>query len=119
MTYEANGWTKFCEEDDFENGCLPKTSFMVDGRERFVGATIDDLLKALNEFTRNDDAEAIELDACDEPGRVDIQIMETAEGYAASKNDIVAWREGKRRLWLACYSFHVEHVERKPIALAA
>ena len=119
MTYEANGWIKFVEEDSFEHGCLSKTSFMVHGNERFSGATLDDLLKALNEFTGNNDAEAIEFDACDEQGRVDIQIMETAEGYAADKSDIAVWREGKRRLWLVCYSFRVEHVERKPVALAA
>lgn len=119
MTYEVNGWVKFLEEDVFSDGCLPETSQMTNGRDRFVGATVDDLIKVLNEFTGNNDADAILLDACGEPGRVDIEVMETSDGYPAAKSVIAAWREGERRLWLACYSFRVEQVERRTVAIAA
>ena len=117
---EVNGFIKITEQDVFAEGCLPETgSVYHDNVLRFKAATIDDLVKALMEFTGCNDRESVLLDACDDQGRIDIQIMETEEGYAASKNDIAQWREGNRCLWLAIYTFQVEQVERKTISLAA
>ena len=98
---------------------MPETAFCTTGTDRFTGLTINDVLKALNEFTGNDDAEAVLLNSCDELGRVDIQIMETAEGYPADKRDLAEFRRSERRLWLSCYSFYVKQVERQPISLVA
>lgn len=119
MKYEVNGWFKHSEEDSFEHGCLSNTAYAVSGKERFIGASIEALLQSLNEFTGNNDKDAVELDACDETGRVDIQVTETEQGHVASPNEIAAWYRGEKRLWSAYYTFHVERVERVSVQLAA
>ena len=117
--FEVNGWTKHAEEDTYENGCIGKSSFSDDRFMRFTGHTVNDLISALMEFTGVNDRDAVLLDACDEEGRIDIQLLETAEGYAASHSDIEKWRNGELRLWLVDYTFRVEQVERRRVALAA
>lgn len=120
MSYEVTGFIKFAEEDSFENGCLPETSrCMVDKSMRFVGATKEDLIAALMEFVGCKDKGSVLLDACDEIGRVDIQVMETDEGHTAGDRDIEYWRANMQRLWLCDYSFRVEQVERVTVSMAA
>lgn len=117
--FEVNGWMKFVEEDVFAQGCVGQTRCYGDNSMRFKAASLDGLIKALMEFTGTDDRENVMLDACDEEGRIDIQILENDDGCAASKAEIEKWRDGKCRLWLADYSFRVEQVERRTVALAA
>jgi hypothetical protein len=61
-------------------------------------------------FVGTDNKEDVLINSCDEIGRVDIQQMENDEGYSASKDQIKAWKNGKQRLWLACYTFNIEQV---------
>lgn len=117
--FEANGWVKFVEEDTYANGCVGKPQCVSDRQMRFSGHTLDDLISALMEFTGVETRDALLLDACDEEGRLDIQVYETEEGYPALKRDIEKWKEGERRLWLAEYSFKIERVERHLVRLAA
>lgn len=118
--FEVTGFTKFAEEDVYSQGCLPNTaSFSGDKTMRFQASTLDDLIKALMEFCGVDHRDSVQLDACDEDGRIDVQLLETGEGYAASQSDIEAWRNGERRLWSVDYTFRVEQVERRIVALAA
>jgi len=119
MNYETNGWIKFVEEDNFENGCLPETSVAFGGNDTFKADTVEALLDKLNAFVGNTDASAVSLDACDEPGRIDIEIMENELGYSPNARELDAWKQGKCRLFLVNYSFHVEQVQRSAISLAA
>ena len=116
--FEAIGFSKYTEEDSYENGCNPKTNRSWSDRNmRFTGETLDDLIQSLMAFVGTDDKESVSLDACDNMGRVDIQVLETDEGYNASKRDIELWKEKKERLWLCNYTFQVEQVERRTISL--
>jgi hypothetical protein len=115
--YEANGWLKFTEEDEFDNGCKPGSGSATEGRDVFTDETIPGLLAKLQAFAGSDSPEDVLLDSCDETGRVDVQVMEREDGFTAGPADVDAWKAGRRRLWLARYSFRVEAVERAPVRL--
>lgn len=113
--YEINGWIKFAEKDDWEEGCDPDTRFSFSGDDRFSADTIDDLLKEVRDFLGVPDDYAFDLDPIDEgEGRADISFLENAGGCHASERDIEQWKKGECDLWAACYTFHVEEVTRKP-----
>ena len=116
--YEARGWIKHAEEDIYACGCQPDTGSIFDGSDRFQAATIPELIESLMSFTGCNDRESVLLNSCDEPGRVDIQTMETEEGYPATESDIATWKQGHKRLWLATYTFHVEKVTRETVSIA-
>lgn len=116
MSYEVNGALKFWEEDVYGNGCIGNGgSTWIDIRWR--ADTLAELVEKLNSFAGNDDPGAVLYDACEEEGRIDIQVLETYESNAPTEADLAAWKEGKRRLWLCDYSFKVERVERQAVNL--
>ena len=111
-TYESNGWFKMVEKEEYEYGCTGTAQGFA-GNERFSSDTLEGLIDKINAFVGNDDHQNILLDSGGEIGRVDIQVRETDDGYPAGKQDFTAWRAGEQELWLACYTFHCEKVERK------
>lgn len=116
--YEVNGCLKMVEEDIFEHGCQPETgqSWHID--VSFKADSIPALVQMIRDFCGARDGAEM-LDACEEDGRIDVQVMEREDGMPASDSDLDAWQEGKLRLWLADYSFRVELVERQTVALMA
>ena len=115
--YEVNGWHKFGERDYYETGCDPDEYVNFGGQDRWSAVTVKDLLLQLRGFVGVDDDYEIELDSCDEDGRVDIQVMEIAEGYTANEWHIEEWKKGELALWYSTYTFYVEQVERKSVRL--
>lgn len=116
-TYECNGWYKFAEQDDWEHGCDPDTAFSYAGDEIFKGETVEDLLKKVRDFVGVPHNYEVDLDACEEPGRVDIQILENKDAYVATPSEIEAWKRGEIKLWAATYSFEIQEVERRSVNL--
>lgn len=114
--YQANGWAKFYEEDIYNEGCLPHTGGLIDGREVFRADTIDGLLNELLAFTGGD-RECLELNSCDEAGRVDISIMENADGCKATKWEIESWKEADIQLWDCIYTFQIEKITAEAVNL--
>lgn len=114
--YQASGWVKFYEEDIYAEGCLPHTGGLIDGREIFKASTIEQLLNELLAFTGGD-REGMELDACDDIGRVDISLMENADGCKAQKWEIESWKDGDIQLWDCIYSFKVEEINSTTVKL--
>ena len=114
--YQAAGWMKMSEEDLYEDGCQPNTGGLTDGGEIFKSDTLDGLLQELLSFT-SADAEAMQLNACDDLGRVDICTMENDYGYPATQQQINEWKEGKMRLWNCIYSFQVEKITAQTVNL--
>lgn len=114
--YQANGWIKFYEEDVYQEGCLPHTGGIMDGKELFRSETIDGLLNEFLLFT-GANREDIQLNSCDEAGRVDIFVMEDDNGSMATRGQINQWKEGKIRLWNSIYSFQVERITAETVNL--
>jgi len=115
--YEVNGWCKYAEQDFYETGCDPDRYVSFSGNERFSAHTLPDLLIKLRSFVGVDDEYEIELDACDEDGRVDIQVMEAADSYIANEWQVEEWRRGEIPLWYSTYTFYVEEVTRRTVRL--
>ena len=114
--YQASGWVKFYEEDIYEEGCIPHTGGLIDGREIFKADTLDGLINDLLSFT-DGDREGLELDACEDVGRVDISIMENADGCRATKREIESWKQADIQLWDCIYSFRIEQINATPVKL--
>lgn len=114
--YLANGWAKFYEEDIYEEGCQPDTGGMIHGREQFKAETLDGLLNEILAFTGGD-REEIDIDACDEIGRVDVFLLENADGCPATKSEIESWKQADIQLWNCIYTFQIERIQAEPVNL--
>jgi hypothetical protein len=114
--YQANGWVKFYEEDIYQDGCLPHTGGLTDGREIFKADTIEGLINELLAFT-GVDREGLELDSCEDIGRLDISLMENADGCKATKWEIESWKQADIQLWDCIYSFRIEQINATPVKL--
>lgn len=116
--YEVNGWYKFAEVDHPEHGCDPDSFSSWGGDDTFHASTIEAMLEQLRNFVGVDDDYELLLDSCEEDGRVDIQVMEDAEGYVRQDpRALEQWRAGELTLWAATYTFVIEEVTRKPVRL--
>ena len=103
--FTISGFHKITEQDDYENGCIGngsdsfidyqiKTATLADMKEKiasFIGCKVEDL----------------ELDACDEVGRIECGKTENAEGYEATESEIASWREGNTVLFYSVYTCYV------------
>ena len=115
--YEIDGGIKFAEEDDYKRGCLPDTAQDSDIRVSFRADTLPELLAKLMGFHGIDEADkhgAVVLNACDEPGRIDISKMEDGDGNEATTAQLEAFKRGKCRLWSVIYTYQVRKVEEMP-----
>jgi hypothetical protein len=111
-TYTAVCVCKIAEEDVFERGCIPDSTADADVSLTFEATTIGALLREISSFFGTDRPPGVLLNACDVPGRVDVQRYETSDGDGAYDDDLERWKVGRRRLWLATYTFdvHQRHV---------
>ena len=114
--YQASGWGKLSEEDIYQDGCQPNTGGFTTGYTLFKADTLDGLLNELMAFVgaNRDD---IELNSCEEAGRVDISIMENADGARATKREIELWKDAEIRLWDCIYTFTVEKIQAEIVNL--
>ena len=104
--YVLKNGMKMVEEDDYEKGCLPETSFMVTMDVEFKAQTTDRIIKQVENFFAVE-REDILVNACDEPGRLDVQVLENGHGYTASESEIEDWKQGLVKLYAVCYSFNL------------
>lgn len=115
-TYETGRGLKFTEQDIYETGCQPETGYTTTVDIDFKGNSAKEVIDKIKDFFNVDD-NAIELDACDENGRIDVSVMETDESNQASSRDIEAWKRGGKRLWSSSYTFYVQEVIRTNVKL--
>lgn len=101
---------KFTEQDDYGNGCLPDTATSYDVPVSFKGESADDVIKKAADFVGcgND---GIELDACDEIGRVDFAVTEGDDGSPLTDRELAQWKAGEIKAYYAVYTGIVERTE--------
>lgn len=101
------------ELDDRANGCDPETSETFFDNSNFHLNKFDTLVDLVNALRKHYKSEP-ELNACDEPGRIDVQFMTRASGsdIAARQSTVDAWLKGEieRELYLCNMSFYVDIV---------
>ena len=106
------------DPDTYNEGCDPyKTKLYLDPDFRLSANSLPALLAGLRqEFHAKDDD--ITLDACDEPGRLDIQVYQREPFVVSwlSNKTIEDWQGGRRVLWLTDYIFQVV-IEQHDVSL--
>ena len=112
--YRADGFFKMSEEDIYEEGCIPNSGSCFASHEVFRSHSLDSLIGTIASFV-GADRKHIELNACDEEGRLDISMMENEDGCPATQKEIDAWKEGRIRLWDSIYTFKVYEYDAKPV----
>lgn len=116
--YEVSGCLKHAEEDDFETGCQMGTGTEFDIAMNWSAPTWPALLAQLREFTNTEkDPDATEINAGDEPGRVDIQTTETDDGAEPTEAEYAEWKAGRLKLYAVTYTFIVQKVTRERVTL--
>jgi len=116
ISYCSGKAWKFTEEDSYQSGCDPHTSQSMLVDIEFSGESTKNVLDQIKDYYSVDDGELL-LNSCDELGRVDVQVLETEDSNKASKNDIVLWKGGKKKLWNSIYTYHIQKVTTEEVKL--
>ena len=115
-TYESGKGLKMAEEDIYDEGCLPETAQLFDAGMEFSSSSKKKLIKEMKEYYCVDNS-AIQLNACEEKGRVDIFVLENENGFQASQAEIASWKEGKTRLWSSVYTYNIKEVVKETVKI--
>lgn len=99
--------------DDFEQGCIGgegdyDTCFAMSIRGNDKDAYVADFARSLG-F----DAKWVEVDVCDEPGRVECARMENRDGNEPTEHETEEWKAGRLKLWYVVYTTYAEQVNRQ------
>ena len=116
VKYETGYGTRYTEENIYSDGCVPNSGSVDTIRQTFKGNTLKELLKFILEY-HDVDINQVELDACEEQGRIDISVLETDRGYKAMPEVIESWKLGYTRLWSAIYTYTIKKVTREDVSL--
>jgi hypothetical protein len=109
MKYQIRGLWKRAEVDDYEQGCIgPSADHWID--LQFTAADIPATIKKAADFV-GVDSDGIELDACDETGRIDFARTETDDGSELTPAEVAKWKAGELRAWYCVYTGYLEKVE--------
>ena len=114
--YQATGWKRFSEEDIYNEGCQPSTGRSSSGDDVFRGEDCAEVVEKCLSFCGGT-LKDCERDSCDQLGRLDVCIMENAEGYSASTRELDKWRQGKFQLWNSIYTFIIRKITEEEVAL--
>lgn len=114
--FETTKITKFVEEDVYEEGCIPETGYFIEIDTVFDALTLRQLLEKILEYHEVTE-ENIELDACDEKGRLDVCVMEDEYGDKASEEDLKLWKQGRKRLFYVVYIYNIREIKRTIVSL--
>ena len=112
--FTISGFSKFSEQDDYEEGCIGN------GSDSFIDyqiktATLDEMKDKVAGFI-GCKVEDLDLDSCEEVGRIDCGRTETEDGDEATSAQIDEWKAGDKVLYYVVYSCYV--MESSPVSVA-
>lgn len=111
MKYEITGFTKVSEQDNFDQGILAgRQEYWID--YPIAKDTKEEFISAVKYFLG--DAIEIDFNACDEEGRIDIQLTENDDGFSPSISEWERFKAGEIDLWAVTYIAYCESVTRTP-----
>lgn len=104
--YSIKGIHKAAERDSYEQGCIG------DCQDSYIdyvinAESLDELAEKFREFCC---AEEVEKNTCDEPGRIDCQVLENAEGFPLSKWEWERFKAGEIEAWAVTYTAYAKYV---------
>jgi hypothetical protein len=101
----CKGYIKHVERDNWENGCTDTVqSYFVS--DYFECATKEEAIQYCKDVTGETDEGALDLNSCDEPGRIDIQVQEDENGNRLTQLQWDQFKAGEIDTYLATYSFY-------------
>lgn len=112
--YQIKNLFKTAEKDVYKHGCILDSCLHFEIDVSFKNNTIKGLIQEVAEFLGIDAdkiKDSIELNSCDEKGRVDFSVMEDSDSNYADAEDIKAWKQGNLTLWSCIYSARIEKIE--------
>jgi hypothetical protein len=104
----------FSEVDSWDEGCIPDTGSECVMELTFKAGTKQRLLENLVAYFEVP-IDNIELNACEEMGRIDVCRMENSQGLLPSEEESQAWKRGEINLFAVTYTMYV--VEQTPFNL--
>ena len=114
--YETSKGLKFVEEDKFKEGGLPDTAQSWEVDITFQADTVKELMIKIMEYF-DVPKEYLELNSCEENGRIDIALLEDRESYKATEDQRRLWKSGRLKLYYAVYSFQVSKTTKEEVIL--
>ena len=112
--FAITGFYKYTEQDDLNNGRIGNSAdYFID--YAIKTDTLDEMKTRIADFLRCK-VEALELDACEEVGRIESGHTENAGGNEANESELASWRKGETVLYYAVYSAYV--MECMPVSVA-
>jgi hypothetical protein len=108
VKYIINNIVKLAEKDSFENGCDPRSSQFSTIDLQIESLSLSEVIDNLMTFTSCTDKKSVLIDACEEDGRIDIQVTENGEGYTPSTYQIEQWKKGEFDLYAVTYTAQIE-----------
>ena len=109
MPYIIRGLWRYAEVDDFENGCIgPSQASHIS--LIFEAPTVDATIQKARDFVGVNEA-AVERNACDEDGRIDLCRTENDNGNELTPDEITQWKAGNLRAWYCVYTGRLEKLE--------
>ena len=108
---EITNFLKFSELDTYADGCQPQSGSTCIFDLHVKAATVGELIGKLCGMF-DVEADAIEINACCEDGRIDVQKMENSNGDTPSTLELAAWKAERVDLYAVTYSGIVETVAR-------
>lgn len=118
--YRVSSIIKHSEEDIYKDGCQGQESGNTWSEKPCMQAeTVEEIIQRCIDFAELDKQtpDNPAYNACEEDGRLDIQVYEDAEGNTLTEKDIKAWKKGKIKAWLATYSFYIEKATHERVKL--
>lgn len=103
----CKGFLKHVELDNWENGCTYTVqSYFVPNY--FECNTREEAIRHCKDITGEIGDEGLELNACDEQGRIDVQVQEDENGNRLTPEQWEQFKAGKIDTYLATYSFYFQ-----------
>lgn len=103
----CKGYFKHTDRDNWENGCIDTvSSYFVPNY--FECRTKEEAIRHCKDVTGETDEGALELNFCDDPGRIDIQVQEDENGNRLTPSQWEQFKAGEIDTYLATYSFYFQ-----------
>lgn len=105
----TNGFHKHSELDNWENGCTGEYSAQF---VRYPSEFKDkqQAIKFVKDIAGEIDEDNFEFNACEEAGRIDVQIQENENGERLTQQEWEDFKQGKIKAYLVTYSFYFKQL---------
>jgi len=118
--YRIHNLLKLAEEDIYDDGCQPETAQTFEVSVEFQGKTAKEVVQSAADWlgvSWGGENNGVEVNAADEPGRVDFRRMEDDESGSLSPRKYAAWKNGQCKAWAVTYTGYVRKVTEETVKL--